>query len=272
MALSASLSQGYSAGGSENYNTASSWSQTNAAEARAWSEQQATVAFERQRQLMQEQQAYNSAEAALAREFNRQEAETARTFNAGEAQKTRDWETEMANSIYTRSAENMKKAGINPILAYNMGLTGAGVGSGATASISPASGSGATASMGSAPLAQNFMDSSSASEAMGHGSSWNSSESGLATGLQALGDALAGALATVNSGMNLQIDLGNWGNKAENVGEYVSKLTIKEVGKALKDFLNDPGSYTGNGKGTSQGDFYGSGKHINKKRGTNGTF
>lgn len=260
MALSASLNQGYSAGGSENYNTASSWSQTNAAEARAWSEQQATVAFERQRQLMQEQQAYNSAEAALAREFNRQEAETARTFNAGEAQKTRDWETEMANSIYTRSAENMKKAGINPILAYNMGLTGAGVGSGATASISPASGSGASASMGSAPLAQNFMDSSSASEAMGHGSSWNSSENGLVTALTAIGEMLAGAIGAIGSANRVDVAISG----LEKLGNGV----MKDADSLVRHITNGEESLStivGDAGGRSKGIFNGSTKHAKGK-------
>lgn len=53
-------------------------------------------------------------------------------FNAGEAEKQRAWEKEMADSSYTRAVEDMKRAGLNPILALQNG--GAPTGSGSTAS------------------------------------------------------------------------------------------------------------------------------------------
>ena len=165
--LSVPLTQSYASGGSANNAANGSWSNnqsssfTNAEAARQWSAQQAQIAFERQKELMQMEQAYNAEQAKIAR----------------------DWEASMANTIYTRSVKNMKEAGINPILAANMGLSGASVGSGATASISGAS----------APMAQSFMDTSSASsgasESWGesHGSSWSESEGGIVTALSALG-------------------------------------------------------------------------------------
>lgn len=251
MSLMGDLSGSYGGGGSESFSQSSAWSSTDAAAARAWSEEQAKVAFERQRQLMQEQQQFNSAEAALARDFN-----------AAEAQKGRDWQQEMADSIYTRSVKNMREAGINPILAMNMGLTGAAVGSGSTASAS-----GATAGMGSAPLAQNFMDSASASQSTSKGSSWSHSESGLATGLKALGEALAGALATVNSGMNLNLNLGSMGDTSKKLVDYVNNITYDNVKGALNRFLDSPGTYTGTAGNQSKGYFEGSTKHIADKVG-----
>lgn len=46
--------------------------------------------------------------------FNADEAEKARLFNSAEAQKNRDWQTFMSNTAYSRAAEDMKRAGINP--------------------------------------------------------------------------------------------------------------------------------------------------------------
>lgn len=194
MALSASLNQGYSVGGSAqsayNYNNSMSenWSQSNswtdAMSARQWSAMMADIAWERDMEAFQQQM----------------------NFNAEEAQKQRDWQEQMANTIYTRSVKNMRQAGINPILAANMGLSGAGVGSGATASIGGAP---------SAPLAQSFMDSWSASNAHGfgigngegwsEGSSWNQSENGLVTALTALGGIISGALESVNAGSKIEV-------------------------------------------------------------------
>lgn len=192
--MNINLNQGYSAGGSAQQ--ANSYSATNAIDARAWSENAATTAFNRQKELMQMEMDYNSAEA----------------------QKARDWEEAMANTIYTRSTKNMREAGINPILAANMGLSGAAVGSGATASISG----------GSAPLAQNFMDSQSASQSSG--SSWNRSENGLATALTAIGGMLSSALGAINSGINISMNMDAIKNAGEVFEENKNKILDNSSG------------------------------------------
>lgn len=69
---------------------------------------------------------YNSFEAALNRKFNSVEAEKARA-----------WSKEMSDTSYQRAVADLKKAGLNPILAYSNG--GASSPSAAVASGSSAS-------------------------------------------------------------------------------------------------------------------------------------
>ena len=74
----------------------------------------------------------NQFNAAWQNKKTAEAATTANAFNAAEAQKNRDWQERMSNTSYQRAVEDMKKAGINPILAAQNG--GAVTGSGATAS------------------------------------------------------------------------------------------------------------------------------------------
>ena len=72
--------------------------------------------------------------------FGQREANTANSdmlnrsmfFNAEEAQKNRDFQERMANTAYGRATNDMRAAGINPMLAYMQG--GASAPSGSTAS------------------------------------------------------------------------------------------------------------------------------------------
>lgn len=239
------LSQGYSSSGqssgsvnsaqsyNNSFNTAQSMNEaysqsasgTLANEARAWSAAMADVAWERDLQAMQKQM----------------------DFNREEAQKQRDWQAQMANTIYTRSVKNMKKAGINPILAANMGLSGAAVGSGATASLAGAP---------SAPLAQNFMDSWSGSSSYSHGSSssygegngsswgegsswgsgWSNSEEGIVTALNALGGMANAGLNAIQSGEAME----TINNYIQGGGEIVGDVK-NQVVNGVKDFLGSIG-------------------------------
>lgn len=168
-------------------------------EANTWAAQQAELAFERQKELNQ-----------MTMDFNREEA-----------QKARDYETQMANTIYTRSIKNMKEAGINPILAAGMGLSGAGVGSAETASIGGSS----------APLAQSFIGNESANSAnssswgQSEGTSWNHSESGLATWLTSMGTLITGILGKMNSSNTINVAIDMLKDAGERVKETKEGLT-----------------------------------------------
>lgn len=103
------------------------------------------------------QYAYNSASAAEANNFTQQmwnQAAAYNTnmferqmeFNAEQAQINRDFQKEMDSTKYQRAIADMKKAGLNPILAVTSGIGASGA-SGSTASVS-------APSMGSAQGAQ----------------------------------------------------------------------------------------------------------------------
>lgn len=237
---STSVSGGRSSSAQQANSYSQSYSQTDAAAARAFSAEQADLAYKRQKELIRMEQAYNTAEA----------------------QKSRDWQTEMANTIYTRSINNMKEAGINPILAASMGLSGASVGSGATASISGAY----------APMAQSFMDTSSASSGgsqsygESNGSQWGSSESGLAVGLQAMGQAIGEAISTMQSGNTINYMMEGLGKQAKTTWNDIKELMIDNLPNSIVNMLGITADKSGSGSTMRKKTITGNAKIGGKKR------
>lgn len=93
-----------------------------------------------------------SADNQLKRDLALQESSN--LFNAEQAQLQRDFEERMSSTSYQRAVADMKKAGINPILALSNG--GADTPQGASASASGARSSGSNY-RGSSGIASNLM-------------------------------------------------------------------------------------------------------------------
>lgn len=89
------------------------------------------------RNSMLMQMGYNTLGAIQQGVYNHIEQQTAMSYNSAEAAKSRAWQENMSNTSYQRAVEDMRKAGINPILAYTQG--GASTPSGAQGTIGSAS-------------------------------------------------------------------------------------------------------------------------------------
>lgn len=119
--------------------------------AAAYANEQSKIAQERQfemnKELMKMSGDYQTQSAKTANDFTRDLFNQAMNYNSNEALKNRTWQENMSNTAYQRAMADMKKAGLNPILAYQNG--GATVGSGATASIGQSTGQSAGSISGS---------------------------------------------------------------------------------------------------------------------------
>lgn len=83
------------------------------------------------------QMLYNYGMANKQAKYNANQNKIAMDYNSAEAQKNRDWQEMMSNTAYQRAMADMKAAGLNPILAANLG--GASTPGGAVGTISGAS-------------------------------------------------------------------------------------------------------------------------------------
>lgn len=104
-------------------------------------------------------------QAQIDRDFQLNSAREAMDFSAAEAAKQRNWQEMMSNTAYQRAVQDMRAAGINPILAYTQG--GASTPSGAAGTGYAASGSRAEVDTNSLTSLLGSMMTSAASVARG---------------------------------------------------------------------------------------------------------
>lgn len=98
----------------------------------AWQGGQNEFQSKTNRQNMLLQMGYNTLGAIQQGIYNHIEQNAAMSYNSAEALANRDFQERMSNTSYQRAVEDMKKAGLNPILAYANGGASTPGGSGAT--------------------------------------------------------------------------------------------------------------------------------------------
>lgn len=106
-------------------------------QAYAYQGQEAAMQGKYNSQSMLKQMGYNTLQAIMQGVYNHIENATAMSYNSAEALKNREWQEHMSNTSYQRAVEDMKKAGLNPILAFSNG--GASTPGGSAGTISGAS-------------------------------------------------------------------------------------------------------------------------------------
>lgn len=138
---SQSQSQGFNQSQSQGGGTSSSYSEggTNDQQIKdylkqfySWQGGQNEFQSKTNRQNMLMQMGYNTLGAIQQGIYNAIERNAAMNYNSAEALKDREFQERMSSTAYQRAVEDMKKAGLNPILAYANGGASTPGGSGAT--------------------------------------------------------------------------------------------------------------------------------------------
>nr|DAE25509.1 MAG TPA: minor capsid protein [Microviridae sp. ctQkk2] len=161
------------------------------------------------RKSMFEQMGYNTMAAITQGVYNQISNNAAMSYNSAQAAKNRAWQEQMSNTAYQRAVEDMRKAGINPILAYQQG--GASTPGGAQGTISGASMGLASSSAATA---------SALGVSQNHNNTWSKSESNWYNAAQAVGDATSWSHTSADKALkafeNVLGQLGSLANKGDS--------------------------------------------------------
>lgn len=172
------------------------------------------------RNSMLMQMGYNTLGAIQQGVYNHIEQQTAMSYNSAEAAKNRAWQEQMSNTAYQRAIEDMRKAGINPILAYTQG--GASTPSGAQGTIGSASmGMASSSALGATALPGIKQDGSWSS----HSEAWSHAENAAESIQQAI-------MSSSSSPVRLK---GDMEAIAETAAENAAKLKEKFAALPVAD-------------------------------------
>lgn len=172
------------------------------------------------RNSMLMQMGYNTLGAIQQGVYNHIQQQTAMSYNSAEAAANRAWQEHMSNTSYQRAVEDMRKAGINPILAYTQG--GASTPSGAQGTIGSASmGMASSSALGATALPGIKQDGSWSS----HSEAWSHAENAAQSIQQAI-------MSSSSSPVRLK---GDMEAIAETAAENAAKLKEKFAALPVAD-------------------------------------
>ena len=188
---------------------------------------------------------YNTLGAIAQGIYNHIENTAAMNFNSTEAMKNREWQEYMSNTAYQRAVEDMKKAGLNPILAFQNG--GASTPGGSAGTISGASMGAPSSSALGVSRASGFVPNSYSSESWSQSDWYNAAQSWnqmlSSTGMSPYG--LAKALDGINQGVNNVMNNNVPSNRTSGKNEH-GGVTAQNFGGAKKNAIamqDKTGSY-----------------------------
>ena len=194
-----------------------------------------------QRSMLQ-QMGYNTLGAIMQGVYNHIENAAAMNFNSTEAMKNREWQEHMSNTAYQRAVEDMKKAGLNPILAFQNG--GASTPGGSAGTISGASMGAPSSSALGVSRASGYVPNSYSSESWSQSDWYNAAQSWNQM-LSSTGMTPLGLQETLS---NIGERTGNAINNAVGAGRKAGGKLRGNVNKAMDNVRSGHGidNITGN--------------------------